>query len=380
MFLPLLRYSPKPATMKLLCIDTALASCSVCVFDGRVLASEQLFMERGHAEALPPMVARVMAEANCSYSSLHRIAVTTGPGTFTGIRIGLSFARALGLAKAIPVLGINSLKATQVAVSESQSDVVVVHKGGASGFYYVLAGDVSANIELSTLETLLEALPAKSLTIIGTGAADVVAAAARSDLYLAPEHDLPSAAGFATYAASQPEPTGMPDPVYLREADAKPQATKLRALGGLKITVAGPSKIPILARLHGQCFEAPWDSAELTKLLEGHGAEALLAEADDGPVGFIIHRAILDEAEIITVGVDPAFRRRGVGQALLLALIERLRAFKIHKLVLEVAAGNVDAMQLYQRHGFHQKGLRKAYYARKNAPAEDALILQLELK
>ena len=101
--------------MKLLCIDTALASCSVCVYDAArkiILASEQILMARGQAEALPPMVARVMEKAGVTYADLGRIAVTTGPGTFTGIRVGLSFARALGLARNIKVLGINTLIAT----------------------------------------------------------------------------------------------------------------------------------------------------------------------------------------------------------------------------------------------------------------------------
>ena len=117
--------------VKLLCIDTALASCSVCVYDAsaaRVLAAEQQLMARGHAEALPPMVARVMEKAGITYADLGRIAVTTGPGTFTGIRVGLSFARALGLARNIKVLGINTMIATQAAVSESKIKSVIIHQ------------------------------------------------------------------------------------------------------------------------------------------------------------------------------------------------------------------------------------------------------------
>jgi tRNA threonylcarbamoyl adenosine modification protein YeaZ len=96
----------------LLGTDTALGACSAAVLDGeRVLAHEHLPMQRGHAEALAPMVERVMREAGITFPQLDRVAVTTGPGTFTGQRVGLAFARALGVALAKPVIGITTLDA-----------------------------------------------------------------------------------------------------------------------------------------------------------------------------------------------------------------------------------------------------------------------------
>jgi tRNA threonylcarbamoyladenosine biosynthesis protein TsaB len=100
--------------MKILSLDTSMAACSVAVIDtGSVPPLAEAFraMERGHAEALAPMVAEVMQASGLEFRDLDRIAVTIGPGTFTGVRIGLSFARGAGLACGVPVIGIDSLSA-----------------------------------------------------------------------------------------------------------------------------------------------------------------------------------------------------------------------------------------------------------------------------
>lgn len=359
--------------MILLAIDTALASCSACVYDSEkkiILADARELMERGHAEALPPMVARVMAAAGISYGDLNRIAVTTGPGTFTGIRIGLSFARALGLARNIKVVGLNSMIATRAAVSESGLPVIVAHKAGASDFIYFMPSEA---IEILKMDTLISLLPAGPAHIVGTAADAVVLASGRSDLKRQALYDLSSASGFAAYAAALPDPAAMPDPIYLREADAKAQTMRLRGLPDLDVSAADAGAIPILAKLHAVCFEEAWDEAALSTLLASPGCGAFLAQSAEGPVGLLVYRCVADEAEILTLGVDPNLRRRGAGRALLDALITSLQMFKIKTLFLEVASSNDEAIALYRRAGFSQAGLRKAYYAR---TGDDALILR----
>src|SRR6202035_327921 len=101
--------------MKILAIDTALPAISACVLDDGAgsadspEAIETIAMERGHAEALLPLIDRVMARVEGGFASLGRVAVTVGPGSFTGIRIGLAAARAIGLACEVPVVGISVL-------------------------------------------------------------------------------------------------------------------------------------------------------------------------------------------------------------------------------------------------------------------------------
>ncbi|MDB5455643.1 MAG: tsaB, partial [Caulobacter sp.] len=98
--------------MIVLALDTALPACSVAVLDGgRVLACLSEPMTRGHQERLAPMAQEAMAAAGLQFTDLDRIGVTVGPGSFTGLRVGLAFAKGLSLALDIPCLGVGSLPA-----------------------------------------------------------------------------------------------------------------------------------------------------------------------------------------------------------------------------------------------------------------------------
>src|SRR2546429_5406646 len=97
--------------MRVLAIDTALEACSAAVLDTNsgIAASETLAMTRGRAEAVPPLTARVISAAAIEFVDLDRIAVTTGPGSFTGLRVGISAARGIALAAGKPAVGLSTL-------------------------------------------------------------------------------------------------------------------------------------------------------------------------------------------------------------------------------------------------------------------------------
>lgn len=98
--------------MIVLALDTCLTACSVAVTDGeRVLAAASEPMARGHQERLAPLAQRLMADAGVGFDRLQRIGVTVGPGSFTGLRVGIAFAKGLAQALAIPVVGVGTLEA-----------------------------------------------------------------------------------------------------------------------------------------------------------------------------------------------------------------------------------------------------------------------------
>lgn len=115
--------------MKILAIDTALQAASACVLDaesGDFEALESLPMERGHAEALMPLIERVCARVEGGFPALSRVAVTVGPGSFTGLRVGLAAGRAIGLACAVPVVGVSTLAALAAPlIVERRPEIVV---------------------------------------------------------------------------------------------------------------------------------------------------------------------------------------------------------------------------------------------------------------
>lgn len=113
--------------MKILSIDSSGAGCSVCLWhDGRELAFAEEKMERGQDSRLVPMVQEVMAKAGVTFPMLDRIAVTRGPGSFTGLRIGLATARGLGLAAEKPVIGVDRFAVFKAQREEKSESLLVI--------------------------------------------------------------------------------------------------------------------------------------------------------------------------------------------------------------------------------------------------------------
>ena len=133
--------------MLILAIDTALDACAVGVLDTQsttMLAQQSLPMKRGHAEALVPLIAQVMAQAGVGYAALDRIAVTTGPGSFTGLRVGLSAARGIALAAGKPVVGLTTLTAYAAPLVSENAGAPIISAIDARHdqvYYQVVAGD-----------------------------------------------------------------------------------------------------------------------------------------------------------------------------------------------------------------------------------------------
>jgi ribosomal-protein-alanine N-acetyltransferase len=136
---------------------------------------------------------------------------------------------------------------------------------------------------------------------------------------------------------------------------------------------------PALAALHRTGFDQEWSAGGMIGLLAQPGTFAFLAELEGAPCGFVLARVAADEAEILSVAVAPAARRRGAGRKLLEAAMAEAARRAVSRLFLEVAVDNRAALGLYAALGFIETGRRKAYYAREKGPAADALVLKRDL-
>ena len=139
--------------MLILALDTALDACSAAVLDtttSKTIAIESQPMKRGHAEALMPLIARVMAASGVAFTALDRIAVTTGPGSFTGLRVGLSAARGIALAADKPVVGLTTLTAYAapfVAENGEHPIISAIDARHDHVYFQVVSGDGSPLIK-----------------------------------------------------------------------------------------------------------------------------------------------------------------------------------------------------------------------------------------
>ena len=150
---------------------------------------------------------------------------------------------------------------------------------------------------------------------------------------------------------------------------------------GPRLIAFVPPMIPIAATLHRAAFgDEGWDIKALTELLAMPGAQGRFAiDADDGPLGFLLSLHIVDTAELLTLAVDPASRRRGIGSLLVRDFLANAKEGGATNAFLEVAEDNIPAISLYKREGFEAEGRRRDYYRRSGNIRVDAHILRHRL-
>jgi len=219
--------------MRVLAIDTALGACSAAVLDteqGRILASESLPMTRGHAEALMPLIARVMEVSALDFHHLDRVAVTTGPGSFTGLRVGIAAARGIALAADKPAVGLSTLSAyaaPRMAADDTVPVIAAIDARHEHVYLQVFApgGHTFTAPRLATLREAARAAAAAPACIVGSAAQMVAAALAPGDAAPAAvePRDAPDIAWVARMGAVLPEGQSPPKPQYLRPVAAQPQ-------------------------------------------------------------------------------------------------------------------------------------------------------------
>ncbi|NIX75542.1 tRNA (adenosine(37)-N6)-threonylcarbamoyltransferase complex dimerization subunit type 1 TsaB [Microvirga terricola] len=219
--------------MRVLAIDTALGACSACIFqvgETEPLASESIAMERGHAEALLPLLDRLSSKVEGGFDSLGRVAVTVGPGSYTGLRVGISAARGIGLALGIPVIGVATLSAYLAPLmAGNQRGLFTAAIDAKHGHMYIQAiafgGRTIIPPSLMNYRDALRLLGSGPLLITGS-AAPILAAEARANGIEAIVSDTPHAPDIAWVArlgAIADPAQALPKPLYLRDPDAKPQ-------------------------------------------------------------------------------------------------------------------------------------------------------------
>ena len=218
--------------MLILAIDTALDACAAGVLDtrtSRLIAHESLPMKRGHAEALMPLLARVIAASGIGFADLDRIAATTGPGSFTGLRVGLSAARGIGLAAGKPVVGITTLTAYAAPVVTANGAAPVLSAVDARHdhvYFQLVSGDGSSLIRprVAPIAEVLEAARFGAPHLVGN-AASILAARWPADappVQVDPQ-PAPEIAWVGWLGAAVNPETALARPYYLRAPDAKPQ-------------------------------------------------------------------------------------------------------------------------------------------------------------
>ena len=224
--------------MLILAIDTALDACSAGVLDtdaATMIAQESEPMKRGHAEALMPLIARVVKQAGIAFADLDRIAVTTGPGSFTGLRVGLSAARGFALAANRPVVGLTTLTAYAAPIVSRNGEQPVISAIDARHdhvYFQAVSGDGSPLIlpRVAPIEQALEASRFGAPHLVGN-AARLLAERWPADApppFAVDAQPAPDIAWVAWLGAAVSPDAAPARPYYLRAPDAKLPKEALR--------------------------------------------------------------------------------------------------------------------------------------------------------
>jgi tRNA threonylcarbamoyl adenosine modification protein YeaZ len=219
--------------MILLAIDTAANLCAACVYDsvaGRELGRAVLDIGKGHAERLIGVIETALASATKAYSDLDRIGVAVGPGSFTGVRVGVATARGLALALGIPAVGVDTLEALAAEARQKFPDraILAVIDGRRGDLYcaaYAPDGAVlTAPAAVSTAEAVALARRFEA-ALAGNGSDAVLAEAGDSSPLDTGLRRATADIAFYARRAEANEASGeKPKPLYLRGADARPQS------------------------------------------------------------------------------------------------------------------------------------------------------------
>ncbi|WP_273756021.1 tRNA (adenosine(37)-N6)-threonylcarbamoyltransferase complex dimerization subunit type 1 TsaB [Bartonella sp. MM73XJBT] len=219
--------------MLILAIDTASIYCAVALVRHKsIIARINERMQKGHAEKLMGHIIQVMIQANMTLNQVDRIAVNIGPGSFTGVRVGVSTARALALALEIPAVGISALEAlaaqTKTSTNTASTITVVIDAGRDMFYHQNFNEDLTPLGEpgLKTIEDIIEGLPQQ--TRLTGPATDIIVQHIidnKINKKIIRDQSFCEAADIVSYAhlAANKQPKDPPRPLYLRNADAKQQ-------------------------------------------------------------------------------------------------------------------------------------------------------------
>lgn len=405
------RSGPAPV---ILAIETSTVLLGVSVVRGeQALIQDSLAEPRVHSAMLLPMCLKAMGAAGCAPEDLSAVAVSAGPGSFTGLRIGCATAQGLAKAWDKEVVLVPTFEALLsrceghpvVALVQGRAKaqtVTALYEMGEQGFVEVIPAAARGVDEFfDDVCSRAEQAGGRFRVAVAGDAADLFVSSGGDkgrkrwpglEIYPVDESarlPSPAAVGFVAARMWREGNTVRPGeavPRYYRKSQAealaaakKPPSPKAAEVNDLE----SPLEIQIdkmalqdldrVLEIEALSYHTPWSRRAFTsEVSENSYAHYFAARHDGRIIGYVGMWVILDEAHITNIAVDPQYRRNRVAQRLLEAMFEKAKGFGANRMTLEVRVSNLGAQTLYRKLGFVDRGMRKGYYTDTN---EDAIIM-----
>lgn len=380
--------------MRVLALDTTTRAGSVAVVEpGRIVVERGGDPARTHAERLPADILSALHEAGMDLTAIDVFAVAAGPGSFTGLRVGIATIQGLALVRGRRVVPVSALEALAHAGSREVSAGALIgawmdaHRRDVfSALYRVADAAPFSRGRLVEVESSAVGTPASTLerwragpridVFIGDGAVMYGGVIGDGARVIAPP---PLAGTIGLMAVERAragetiDPAGI-QPLYVRRPDAEIDREK-KAAHWIVEPLTSPADLDAILAIEEASFTNPWTREMYLAELENEGVSFfyLARDAERRVIGFCSFWRVLDELHINNLAVLPGHRRQGVASALLAGVLQEGERLGAGRATLEVRRSNLDARRLYERFGFSVAAIRPGYYSH---PIEDALVLR----
>jgi len=386
------------AAMVILALETATRRGSMAVLDGDVCHARAGDESRTHGERLPGELVDWLCEAGHNLGSVDLFAIVSGPGSFTGLRVGAAAVQGLAFTLGRKVVEVPTLDAVTESAMPAAAGVecLVACIDGQRGDVFFSMRDVRnathADEGLVLIEPLIATpeeasaavasrLDGRSVAITGDGARRYAGVfAARLPQTRLVDESMTLAEAAARIAARHPDRAVVPHamrPIYLRRPDAvvaRERASMPPRPGMAVRRASGAADLAAVDILQRQSFTNPWGAEAIRWELEHTDVARLyVLEASGGAiVAYCACWLVFDELHINSLAVEPARRRQGLARLLLKRVLGEMAEAGARSATLEVRTSNVAARALYEGLGFKVEGIRRNYY---QEPKEDGLVL-----
>ncbi len=376
--------------MKVLAIDTSSATATAAVLVDSVLVGEYtLNSGKTHSQKLLAMIEKVLSDCGIKPSEIDLYACASGPGSFTGLRIGAATIKGMAHAFNKPVLGVPTLDILAYNMCGYNGLICSVLDAQRDTLYSAIYSfDENKLIRLRDLKTiaaeeLIKLLESeeRQVLLLGDGVPLLRERVRDSrNIRIAPPiYQLPRAAACAALAAELYDKGELQAydsfvPTYIRKSQAEDEYEKRLKLELADMTL---EDVDAIHEIEVLSFKTPWTKeAFFEELTNNKLAKYIAAKVNGRPIGYGGMWFVLDEAHITNIAIHPDFRGHKLGEKIVQALIAKAVEHKITKMTLEVRTSNTVARSLYKKLGFIDYGIRKGYYY---DTGEDAVIMWKEL-
>lgn len=387
--------------MRILAIDSSgLTATAALVEEERTIAEYTVDYKKTHSQTLLPMISEMMQMVDMDISSVDAIAVSGGPGSFTGLRIGSATAKGLGLALGKPLIHVPTVDALAYSVYGCKDIICPIMDARRNqvytGVYTFSAKNEKDDSPLKEyafrvlkmqmacpVHDLIRRLNnyGRPVVFLGDGVPvykEILIRELKVPCSFAPSYmnrqraAVVGALGMKYYKAGNYETAAEHKPEYLRVSQAERERAERERNAVPEVRKMTMEDGAVTAEMEHQLFPDAWSEKSILETWQQPGTICLIAEKAGRTAGYLLAYTAADEAEIARIGVVKELQRQGAARALLAELKAMCAQQGISRILLDVRESNKEARALYESAGFKEDGVRQRFY---EAPQEDAILM-----